>query len=57
MVTYVTRSRVMGFPDYTTVRQAGDMVEIYGRLRFGKSDLGVNAARIDRWLRRLAEAG
>jgi hypothetical protein len=56
MVTYVTRSRIMGFPDYTTVRQVGEMLEIYGRLRFGRSDLGVNAARIDRWLGRLAEA-
>ncbi len=55
MVTYVTRSRVFGFPDYTTVRQADDMLEIYGRLRFGRSDLGVNAARIDGWLERLAE--
>jgi len=53
MITYVTRSRVMGFPDYTTVRQVGDMLEIYGRLRFGRSDLGVNAARIDGWLARL----
>ena len=53
MITYVTRSRVFGFPDYTTVRQDGDRLEIYGRLRFGKSDLGVNAARIDGWLRQL----
>jgi len=53
MITYVTRSRVFGFPDYTTVRQDGDMLEIHGRLRFGKSDLGVNAARIDGWLRQL----
>ena len=57
MVTYVTRSRVFGFPDYTTVRQAGETLEIYGRLRFGSSDLGVNAARIDRWLERLQTAG
>ncbi|MFO7759183.1 MAG: DUF1499 domain-containing protein [Roseovarius sp.] len=53
MITYVTRSRVFGFPDYTTVRQAGDTLEIYGRLRFGRSDMGVNAARIDGWLRQL----
>lgn len=53
MITYVTRSRVFSFPDYTTVRQDGDMLEIYGRLRFGKSDMGVNAARIDGWLRQL----
>jgi len=57
MITYVTRSRVFGFPDYTTVRQSDEMLEIYGRLRFGKSDLGVNAARIERWLDRLAQAG
>jgi len=57
MVTYVTRSRVFGFPDYTTVRQDGEMLEIYARLRFGRSDLGVNADRVDGWLGRLAEAG
>lgn len=50
MITYVSRSRVFGFPDYTTVRDTGGQIEIYGRLRFGKSDLGVNAARIDGWL-------
>ena len=53
MITYVNRSRVFGFPDYTTVRQEDDMLEVYGRLRFGKSDLGVNAARLDGWLRQL----
>jgi uncharacterized protein (DUF1499 family) len=57
MITYVTRSRLFGFPDYTTVRQDGETLEIYGRLRFGKSDLGVNAARIDGWLQRLGQAG
>jgi len=56
MITYVTRSRVFGFPDYTTVRQAGDTLEIHGRLRFGESDLGVNAARVDGWLERLRQA-
>lgn len=57
MVTYVTRSRVIGFPDYTTVRQDSEALEIFGRLRFGKSDLGVNAARVDGWLQRLGQAG
>ncbi|MEP3332951.1 DUF1499 domain-containing protein [Sedimentitalea sp.] len=50
MVTYVTRSLVFGFPDYTTVRQTGDTLEIYGRARFGKSDLGVNRARVEGWI-------
>ncbi len=53
IVTYVTRSRVFGFPDYTTVRQDDDRLDIYGRLRFGRSDMGVNADRIDGWLRQL----
>jgi len=55
MITYVSRSRVFGFPDYTTVRQAGPQLELHGRLRFGKSDLGVNAARIDGWLQAFAQ--
>jgi len=53
MITYVTRTKVVGFPDYTTIRQSGDRIEIYGRLRYGISDLGVNAARIDGWLNAL----
>jgi hypothetical protein len=57
MVTYVTRSRVFGFPDYTTVRKTDGQLEIYGRLRFGRSDMGVNAERIDRWLQAFAEGG
>lgn len=56
MITYVTRSRVFGFPDYTTVQQQGQMLKIYGRLRFGRSDLGVNRARVEGWLRAF-EAG
>jgi Protein of unknown function (DUF1499) len=47
---YVTRSALWGFPDYTTVRVEDGQLEIYGRLRFGKSDLGVNQARIRGWL-------
>ena len=47
-----------GFPDYTTVSilpagtfdNAGPLLMIDGRLRFGRSDLGVNKARIERWL-------
>jgi len=50
MVTYVTRSRVIGFPDYTTAQQDGDMLKIHARLRFGRSDFGVNRDRIDQWL-------
>lgn len=55
-ITYVTRTRLMGFPDYTTVTlmQSPDgttsTLQVYGRLRFGKADLGVNRARIESWL-------
>ena len=50
MVTYITRTKVIGFPDYTTVQADGDQLKIYGRLRFGRSDLGVNRDRVDGWL-------
>ncbi|MEL6100648.1 MAG: DUF1499 domain-containing protein [Pseudomonadota bacterium] len=49
-ITYVTRSKWMGFPDYTTVEQDGDQVRMYARLRFGRSDFGVNRARLEQLL-------
>lgn len=53
MITYITRSALWGFPDYTTVARQGGQIVLYGRLRFGKSDMGVNAKRLDGWLARL----
>jgi uncharacterized protein (DUF1499 family) len=57
--TYVARSRVMGFPDYVSVRviglgEASSTLAIFSRARFGRSDLGVNEARVKRWLAALA---
>ncbi|WP_108886067.1 DUF1499 domain-containing protein [Pseudoprimorskyibacter insulae] len=52
-VTYVTRSKAFGFPDYATVQLSDDALEIWSRLRFGQSDLGVNKARVDGWLKAL----
>lgn len=53
-ITYETRSRFWGFPDYTTVTAVSDggaaVPVVLGRARFGVSDLGVNRARIERWL-------
>jgi len=49
-ITYVTRSLVWGFPDYTTVELRDDTIAVLGRLRFGRSDTGVNRGRIKRWL-------
>lgn len=57
-MTYVSRSRLMGFPDYTTVliEPAGDgaMLTAFARARYGYSDMGVNRARLERWLAALA---
>ena len=60
LATWETRSRVFGFPDYTTVRVVpdgeGSRLTAYARLRFGKDDLGVNRARVEDWLDRLRAA-
>ena len=60
MMTFETRSRVFGFPDYTTVSiipegaapggNTTPLIMLYGRLRFGQGDMGVNKARIESWL-------
>lgn len=52
-VTYETRSAVMGFPDYTTIERHGETIRLYARLRFGRSDFGVNRTRVARWLEAL----
>ena len=49
-ITYIVRTKWMGFPDYVTVQSKSDGVRIHSRLRFGRSDIGVNAARLDRWI-------
>lgn len=52
--TYVARSRIMGYPDAISVRlhDEGDVtrVDVFSRARFGYSDMGVNAARVARWI-------
>jgi len=57
LATYVQRSALFGFPDYISVsaRADGDgsRVSIYSRSRFGHSDLGVNKARIEQWLKKI----
>lgn len=52
-ITYVTRTRWMGFPDYTTVQMKDGKIAIFGRLRFGGSDARVNGKRIKGWLAQL----
>ncbi|MDH3264306.1 MAG: DUF1499 domain-containing protein [Paracoccaceae bacterium] len=56
-ITYVTRSALWGFPDYTTVEtipaEGGARLMVYARSRFGGNDWGVNRARVEAWLARL----
>lgn len=54
-ITWLTRSAVWGFPDYTTAEARGDGLHVHARLRFGREDMGVNAARLGLWARALLE--
>jgi hypothetical protein len=49
-ITYRTRSKLIGFPDFTTVEYSDGTLKMFARLRFGASDLGVNAKRLERLL-------
>jgi hypothetical protein len=49
-ITWITRSKIMGFPDYTTAEIRPDGLFVYARQRFGSRDMGVNAARLTDWL-------
>ena len=56
---YIQRSALLKFPDTIVVRyieppEGGTTLAIYSRSQLGHSDLGVNLARLKRWLRRLA---
>ena len=57
LMTYETRSALMGYPDYTTVTVTegaeGPLLVIHARSRFGKGDMGVNRDRVEDWLARL----
>jgi uncharacterized protein (DUF1499 family) len=52
-ITWQTRSAFWGFPDYTTAQITPAGLTLYARLRFGRSDFGVNAARLRHWLAQL----
>tara|TARA_R110002124_G_scaffold99650_6_gene245808 strand:- start:830 stop:1279 length:450 start_codon:yes stop_codon:yes gene_type:complete len=58
--TYVSRTLLMGYPDYISVSiravsPNSTTIKIFSRSRFGKSDLGVNQRRVHQWLRALRE--
>jgi hypothetical protein len=58
-VTYVTRSLIMGWPDFTTITVlaapgGGSLPVLFARQRFGDGDMGVNRARVEAWLAQLS---
>jgi uncharacterized protein (DUF1499 family) len=58
---YVQRTRWMRFPDTINVRYIPlgadrSTIALYSRSQLGKGDLGVNKARVTRWLDKLARA-
>lgn len=56
--TFVTRSKLFGFPDIIRIWQADGHLHIHSHLVIGRSDLGVNGARIEGWIKQLFhEAG
>jgi hypothetical protein len=58
--TFVVRSRLIGWPDYVSVRivpagEGGSALAVWSRARFGYSDMGVNEARVRRWVEALGQ--
>jgi hypothetical protein len=50
-ITWITRTALIGYPDYTTAEiMPGPGLCVFGRQRFGSKDWGVNAARIGGWM-------
>lgn len=52
-LTWVQRSRLMGYPDYVSLRilpagEGQETVAVFSRARFGQGDWGVNAERLVR---------
>lgn len=58
MMTYVQRTEKLKMPDYLTIKfiDLGDgrsTIAVYSRARYGYADLGVNQARVERWVKTL----
>ncbi|MEM6932316.1 MAG: DUF1499 domain-containing protein [Pseudomonadota bacterium] len=55
--TFVQRSRLIGFPDYITVKalpvEDGAALIVFSRSQYGYSDWGVNEKRVKDWLSKL----
>lgn len=63
-VEMVVRTPIVRWPDRVSARafasdgasdRAGSTIAVFSRSKYGRSDLGANKARVDRWLERLAE--
>ncbi len=56
-ISWVTRSRLMGYPDVTTAQVVAQGTDarlcVVARQVIGQSDMGVNGARLRDWLRQL----
>lgn len=56
---FVQRSRLLGFPDTINVKvvptkDGGTAVLLYSRSQIGRGDMGVNRARIERWIKMIS---
>lgn len=51
--SFITRSRLFGFPDVTRIWVADNALHIHAHLVIGRSDLGVNGNRVRQWLAQL----
>lgn len=53
-MTYLSRTPLMGYPDYISIRvhgtETGSSFAAFSRSRFGQSDLGTNRKRMEAWL-------
>lgn len=57
-MTYVQRTEKLKFPDYISVKFIGledgtTSIAVYSRSRYGYADLGMNQARVERWVKTL----
>jgi uncharacterized protein (DUF1499 family) len=58
---YIQRSALMRYPDTIVVRffdlpEGRSTIALYSRSQLGHGDMGVNRARIERWLAKIGEA-
>ncbi|MBT0956512.1 DUF1499 domain-containing protein [Alphaproteobacteria bacterium KMM 3653] len=54
-MAFVTRSALMGFPDIALVWEQAGALHIHSHLVYGRSDMGVNSARVAAWLEALRQ--